>query len=267
VYEACREDSSHVFLLKDLLSNFTTVVVDMKLLFVSRREIKIGAKVQWKPWKRNEVLSSENKQSSDRAVSLPCASSDRWYQRLSLFRILRLNRAGSNSTVDTLAPFAYIDFDSQNEDSEYQLSQPLPSRTKSSCFQRHGLDRKDSILSYLQQVDEAYESLLPQRKSDATMKRSISVITMDPDLTYRHRILLHDSSMSSRSISSSFSMYEDEDVQEITMDHALPYRRSILLHDDSMSLRSISSTFSMSSYEDEDSQDMESLAPCKKNNV
>jgi hypothetical protein len=116
--------------------------------------------------------------------------------------------------VDALAPLAYIRFDIHNHDSEYPLSQPSLRVTKSTRFQRHGLDRNDSILSYLEQVDEAHESLVPQYQSDEAVERSISVITMDPALMYRHSILLHDYSTSLRSIDSSFSMYEDADGQE-----------------------------------------------------
>jgi hypothetical protein len=233
----------------------------MKLLLFFRRGV--GAKVQSEPCKQKEKLSSDNKQSSDRAVSLPCASTDRWYHRWYLFRIIRLNHGSTNSKcaasgicleqrqlaqanttsmerfsstteetktssdheldpseeelypVDTLAPLAYIRFDIQNEDSEYPLSQPLPPLTKSARFHRHGLDRDDSILSYLHQVNEAHETLLPRYQSDDAIERSISVITMDPALTYRHSILLQDCSMSLRSISSAFSMYEDDEGQEI----------------------------------------------------
>lgn len=243
-----------------ITSRFDVLQLFMKYLLFFRRET--GAKVPPEPVKRIEVLSFDNKQSSDRAVSLPCTSSDRWYQRWFLFRILRRNPVNSKCAVsrnsqenqqpsrshttsmdrssstteetktssdrdadpfeeetypvDAFAPLAYIRFDSQNEDSAYPLSQPTPPLTKSARFQRHGLDRNDSILSYLQQVDEAHESLVSRYPSDAVaIEQSISVITMDPALMYRHSIVLHDYSMSLRSIGSTFSMYEDEDGQEI----------------------------------------------------
>jgi len=107
---------------------------------------------------------------------------------------------------DTLAPLSCIRIDVPSENSaEYSLP-------KSTRFLRNGLDRNDSIYSYLEQVDEAHESLVPGYDA---IEHSMSVITMDPALTYRHSIILQEFSMSMRSIGSTFSMYEDDDGQMI----------------------------------------------------
>jgi hypothetical protein len=105
---------------------------------------------------------------------------------------------------------------------ESELQMRLFDELESTGSVRHGLDGADSIRSYLRQVDEAYENLLPRYKPDANddefyttekgFDQSISLLTIDPALVYRHSIFIDDYSASFQSIGS--AIYKGEEALE-----------------------------------------------------
>ena len=98
---------------------------------------------------------------------------------------------------------------------EYEIPLQNYENTTNSC-KPNNLSRDDSIITFLQKIDEAYENLMSnklnnsnkgsieeddyfQNNKNNAYEQSISIITMDPALTYEHSIIIDDISTSFRS--------------------------------------------------------------------
>lgn len=109
-------------------------------------------------------------------------------------------------------------------------------------MKKHGLDREDSIISYFKQVDDAYNEMVivvdhSQQPTDTNdnnidddtyddeefynernaIDQSISLITMDPALMYRHSIIIDEyswKSFQSLSETEDYDDYNDENKHE-----------------------------------------------------
>jgi hypothetical protein len=142
------------------------------------------------------------------------------------------NSIGGISPEGTPVSFINIDPKSMDETSRRDLLQKL---TSTKIMEKHGLDREDSIISYFKQVDDAYNEMVivveqsQAQSSDTnaddndyndefyneqnTIEQSISLITMDPALVYRHSITNMDeySWKSFQSLSENDDEYEPDD--------------------------------------------------------
>ncbi len=113
-------------------------------------------------------------------------------------------------------------------------------------MEKHGLDREDSIISYFKQVDNAYHEMVivvEQNQTNTnynyddndyneefyneqnTIEQSISLITMDPALVYRHSITNMDeySWKSFQSLSENDDEYDDNNNHEPVVVAPIPY--------------------------------------------
>lgn len=147
---------------------------------------------------------------------------------------------------DTPVSFVRIDPKLMDEMSQRDLLQKL---TSTKLMKKHGLDREDSIISYFKQVDDAYNEMVivvdhrPQvgnhvdddsqndedfYNEENAINQSISLITMDPALMYRHSIVLDEYSWKSfQSISENdgeYDDYNDDNIHEPREDAVAPIR-------------------------------------------
>jgi hypothetical protein len=142
--------------------------------------------------------------------------------------------------------FVRINPKEMDETSQCDLLQKL---TSTNLMMKHGLDRKDSIISYFKQVDDAYNEMaivadptdrsteIPESiDSDShtdedlyneqnAIDQSISLITMDPALVYHHSIIIDEYSWKSfQSLSESDDDYYNENRHETNDDIVAPIR-------------------------------------------
>jgi hypothetical protein len=152
----------------------------------------------------------------------------------------KINVTTSNREHDL--PLSYIRI-VPRELSEVDLMQKT---TSMHLMQKHGLNRDDSILSYFKQVDDAYNEIMvvvddsPHSsntvydvdndnraevyKEQDAFDQSISMITMDPALTYNHSIILDEHSWRSFITLYESERYDNDDDEEPADGKATPIR-------------------------------------------
>jgi hypothetical protein len=141
------------------------------------------------------------------------------------------------SIVDRETPVSFICLDSPVPTNSLP-ERPLHKRSSATIIRMHGLDRDDSIVSYMKEVDDAYNQMViicendtdnDEKRNDDDdyddeqfymdrneMEKSISILTMDPALLYRHSIIIDEYSWKSFAI-------DENDDDESTRITPIPY--------------------------------------------
>ena len=141
---------------------------------------------------------------------------------------------------DTPVSFIRIKPKDMDDSSRRELLQKF---TSTNLMKKHGLDRDDSIISYFKQVDDAYNEMVivvdhgehptttnyncdDETENDEefyneqnAIDQSISLITMDPALVYRHSVVIDEYSWKSFVSLSEHDEYVDNEYNDDHNEH------------------------------------------------